>query len=128
MPDDHRDRDRLLRPLVPLVNVQIGAAEAGFLHADEHIVQIDFGLRHVFEPETRAGFTFDEGFHDRGRIKQGWVAGKTAGREALTGFRQSLPTNLTNQSEWEGGAERHCFHRAQVFTARASGPGRGRRR
>ena len=29
MPDDHRHRDRLLRPGVPFVDVQIGAADAG---------------------------------------------------------------------------------------------------
>lgn len=30
MPHDHWHRDRLLRPCVPFVNVQVGPADAGF--------------------------------------------------------------------------------------------------
>ena len=52
--DDHRHRDRALRPGVPVVDVQIGAADAGAQHADQHVVDADLGLGRVDEPDARA--------------------------------------------------------------------------
>src|ERR1035438_6332928 len=38
MPDDERHRNRLLRPGIPLVNMQVGPANAGAQHLDEHVI------------------------------------------------------------------------------------------
>ena len=50
--DHHRHRDRLLRPFVPFVDVQIGAADRGALHLDLDVVDAGLGLGHVLEPEA----------------------------------------------------------------------------
>ena len=39
--DRHRHGDGLLRPLVPLVDVDVGAADAGAQHLDQHVVDAD---------------------------------------------------------------------------------------
>ncbi len=39
--DHHRHGDGLLRPGVPVVDVQVGAADAGAVHADQHVVDAD---------------------------------------------------------------------------------------
>src|SRR5689334_16727100 len=42
VPDHHGHGDSLLRPLVPLENVDVGAANAGAIHADQNVVNTDF--------------------------------------------------------------------------------------
>jgi hypothetical protein len=42
--------------------VQIGAADAGAIDADEHVVDPGDGLGHVFEPEARSGVALDGSF------------------------------------------------------------------
>src|SRR6187402_12023 len=64
MSHDHRHRDRLLRPGIPLIDVNVGAADAGAIHVDKHVVDAYFGPGNIFEPETRLRIAFDEGFHD----------------------------------------------------------------
>ena len=39
VPDDHRRLDRLLRPVVPVVDVHVGAADRGLPDPDEHVVR-----------------------------------------------------------------------------------------
>ena len=63
MPDDHRHRDRLLRPGVPVINVDIGPADRSFLDPDEDIIVADFRHRHVLQPKTGFGFAFDQCLH-----------------------------------------------------------------
>jgi hypothetical protein len=60
--DHHRDGNRLLRPLIPLVDVQIGAADGGALDLDQHVVGARFGLGHILEQAWR-GLLLDERFH-----------------------------------------------------------------
>src|SRR5688572_11685281 len=55
MPDDHRHRNRLLRPSIPLEDVNVGAADASAVHAYEHVVDADLGPWNIFKPETRLG-------------------------------------------------------------------------
>ncbi len=77
MADDHRHGDGLLRPGVPFVDVQVGAADAGAVHLDEHVVDAAFGIGHILEPEAGFGFRFDEGFHKSGKKGDGrWKMGK----------------------------------------------------
>ena len=52
MPDDQRHGNRLLRPGVPVVNVDVGAADARAIDLDQHVVDADLGHGHVFEPQT----------------------------------------------------------------------------
>ena len=47
-----------LRPVVPLVHVQVGSADGCFLHLDEYIVYAHFGHRHVFHPNSVFGARF----------------------------------------------------------------------
>ena len=61
--DHERHRDRLLRPRVPRVDVEIGAADARLAHADQDVVDPDLRLRNVLEPEPRLGLCFDERSH-----------------------------------------------------------------
>jgi hypothetical protein len=58
-------RDGLARPIVPLVDVHVGAANARAVHADQDVVDADAGLVDVFQPEAGLVFAFDECFHGR---------------------------------------------------------------
>ena len=44
-----------LRPLVPLVHMQVSATDSGLSDLDDHIVDAHFGRRDVFHPDTRFG-------------------------------------------------------------------------
>jgi hypothetical protein len=61
--DRHRDRNGFLRPLVPLVDVNVGAADAGIAHAYQHIVDADSRLGNIFEPQTRLCLSLNQCFH-----------------------------------------------------------------
>src|SRR5450432_1438905 len=50
--DRHGHGDGPLGPFIPLVDVQVGAANAGAQHTDQHFVDADFGLRNVLENEA----------------------------------------------------------------------------
>src|SRR5690349_20853846 len=50
--DDHRHGDRLLRPGVPFVNVQVRAANSRAIDADQHVVNADSGFGHVDQLES----------------------------------------------------------------------------
>ena len=45
VPDDQRQRHVLLGPLVPVVDVEVGPADPGSVHADQDVVDPDLGLR-----------------------------------------------------------------------------------
>src|SRR5579875_3823582 len=51
MADHKRNGNGLFCPVVPFVDVEIGAADAGQQHADQNIVDADCGLRHFFNPQ-----------------------------------------------------------------------------
>ncbi len=53
MTDLHADRDRLLRPGVPIDDMEIGATDRGLKDLDPHVVVSDLGDRDVLHPETR---------------------------------------------------------------------------
>ena len=63
MADDHRHRDRLLRPGIPVVNVNVGAADRGFLDPDEHVIVSHLWHRHFLKPETRFRPALDQRLH-----------------------------------------------------------------
>src|ERR1700733_11407423 len=63
MADGHGDGDGLLSPLVPLINVDIGAADACAANADEDVVDAIVGLGYILEPEAALGAGLDECSH-----------------------------------------------------------------
>src|SRR6266852_6763617 len=61
------------RPFIPIVNVQIGAADARGEHANLDVVNAVFGFGNVFEPQSAFGAAFDEGFHRKGLLyREDW--------------------------------------------------------
>ena len=63
MPDDHWHRNRLLRPGIPVVDVDVGAADRGLFDPDEHVIVAHLRHRHFLQPETRFGFLLDQRLH-----------------------------------------------------------------
>src|SRR5579862_2769429 len=58
--DDCRYRNRGLRPLVPIVDVQVGPANAREQDADFYVVDARHGLRNVLKPQAARAVTFDQ--------------------------------------------------------------------
>jgi hypothetical protein len=52
MPDHHWYRDGLLRPLVPVVDMDIGPADACVAHADQHVVDAVLRFGNILQPQT----------------------------------------------------------------------------
>ncbi len=65
--DGHGDGDGFLRPLVPLVDMNICPANAGAEDFDEDVVDAEFWDGDLIEPEAWFGFFFDECVH-RGHL------------------------------------------------------------
>ena len=63
MPHHQRHRHGFARPIVPFVDVQIGAADAGATHLDEDVIGRHPGLRNVLEPKSFSGLFFNECLH-----------------------------------------------------------------
>src|SRR5690606_8754802 len=63
MADDQARPDHALRPVVPLVDMQVGAADRGLLQPDQDLVRTDPGHRHLFHPDALGGIAFDQGLH-----------------------------------------------------------------
>ena len=61
--DHHRHRDRLLRPRVPVIYVDVGAADRSLLDADEDVVGRDFRHRHFLQAKARLGPAFYHCLH-----------------------------------------------------------------
>ena len=61
--DRHGHGNGLLRPLVPLVDVDIGAADAGLQYANQDVVDADLGRGNVFQPQAWLALTFDQSLH-----------------------------------------------------------------
>ena len=61
--DRHGHGNGLLRPVVPFVDVDVGAADAGAQHADQHVVDADLGDVDVFQPQARLAPALHQCFH-----------------------------------------------------------------
>jgi len=59
MPHMHGNLNRFLSPVIPVINVNIGAANGGFVNFNQNIVDADVRDRHIFQPDTRLRFGFD---------------------------------------------------------------------
>ena len=56
MADCHRDRNGLARPLVPIVNVNVGTANPGAVDPDQNVVNADRRDGNVLDPQSLLGF------------------------------------------------------------------------
>ena len=63
MADDHRNRDGGLRPFVPVVDMDVGAADRRLLDLDQHVIVADGGQRGVLHPDAGLGLGLDQGLH-----------------------------------------------------------------
>ena len=59
----HRDGDGALGPAVPVVDVHVGAADRGALHANQNVVVADGRSRDVLQFDAGSSVRFDEGVH-----------------------------------------------------------------
>src|SRR3546814_16182552 len=59
MADHQPGLDRALDPLVPQVDVQVGAADGGFLELDQDLVRARLRGRALLHPDTLAPFALD---------------------------------------------------------------------
>jgi hypothetical protein len=63
MADRHGNRDRFLRPRVPVVNVNISSADRGFQDTNKDVIAAHFRDRNFLEPQPRLGFGLHDGLH-----------------------------------------------------------------
>ena len=63
MPDDERRLDRLGRPVVPRIDMQVRPADPGLVDPDQDVVDADVRARHLLEPQPGARVGLDEGEH-----------------------------------------------------------------
>src|SRR5690348_10763111 len=61
--DRHRHGNGLLRPLVPLVDVDVGAANAGAKDLNQHVVDPDLRRLDIFQPKSGLALAFDQRLH-----------------------------------------------------------------
>jgi len=65
VPDDERDANCGPRPVIPVVDMHVGAANAGAQYANLDVIDAGLGLGHIFEPQAAGFAAFYEGFHSR---------------------------------------------------------------
>ena len=63
MPDDHWHRDRLLRPGIPVVNVDVGPTDRSFFDPNEHVIVAHLRHGDFLQPETWFCLAFDQRLH-----------------------------------------------------------------
>src|SRR5581483_1799559 len=63
VPDDQRYSHVLLRPAVPRLDVQVGAADAGAQDADEHFAVAGYRLGYVLQPQAGLRMRLDQSPH-----------------------------------------------------------------
>ncbi len=63
MADDLRGLNVLLRPLVPFVDMDVGAADRGLVDLDENFSGARHGNRHLPQLQSGAGCGFYDGIH-----------------------------------------------------------------
>ena len=69
--DRHGHGDGALRPLVPVVDMDVGAADAGVADADENVVDADGGLGNILEPQTGFCACLYKSLHLRPPLRDG---------------------------------------------------------
>ena len=63
MANDHRNRDRLCRPFIPIVDVDVCATDRRVVYLDQHIVRTDHRDVGMGYPQAFAGFKLGQTDH-----------------------------------------------------------------
>src|SRR5580692_5137929 len=63
VPDRHGHRDGALRPLIPFVDMHVGAADAGAQHLDQYVADADLRRLDFFQPQPRFAPALHQCFH-----------------------------------------------------------------
>src|ERR1700760_4367454 len=63
MADHHGHRNSLLRPLVPIVDMDIGAADAGVADTDEHVIDAELRFGNILQPQAALAAALLQCFH-----------------------------------------------------------------
>ena len=63
MTDHHGHGDGLLRPLIPVVDMHIGAANGGLMDLDQDIIEAHLRHGHILQPQPRPRLLFDQRLH-----------------------------------------------------------------
>ena len=64
MADHHRYGNRLLGPCIPVVDVQIGAADPCLFDPDQHVIDTDCGKRNILEFQAATAMMLYQSFHE----------------------------------------------------------------
>jgi hypothetical protein len=59
MTHDHGHRNGCLSPIVPVVDMHVGAADGSAFDFDQDVVDTHFWFRHIFQPEADASVPFN---------------------------------------------------------------------
>src|SRR5439155_25848730 len=86
--DHERRLDGVLGPLVPAVDVQVGAADPCAENAKQHLTRPWLGLRHVLEPEARLPLRLDQGLHSVATLQIRSQSKKTRRRTPRRRYRR----------------------------------------
>jgi hypothetical protein len=65
MTNGHRHWNCFLRPVIPIVDVHVSAADRRLQHSDQHVVTASFWNRNILKPEARLGFRLHNCLHRR---------------------------------------------------------------
>src|SRR5947207_11120866 len=66
--DDQGNRDSGAGPLIPLIDVQVGATNAGMQHTNLDVIDANLGLGNILQPQPAGIAAFHESFHLRAFI------------------------------------------------------------
>ena len=91
--DDHGRLDCFFGPSVPVVDVDVGAADGSFLHLDQDVVDSRRGHGNLHEIEPRSGAEFGDGAHGL------HGASVSAGGDVSSGWRVILFENPGRPSD-----------------------------
>src|SRR3546814_6449591 len=69
MADHQPGLDRALAPLVPQVDVQVGAADRRLLELDQDLVRARLRHRDLLHPDALGRFALDQRLHGRGNLR-----------------------------------------------------------
>src|SRR6266849_8061878 len=109
MPDGHRHGNRLLRPRVPVIYMNVSPADRRFDHANEHIVASDSRNGDFFQPKTGLAFAFHDGLHCFLHDKK---VGESAKQESWKRFGESRLSILRASPSFEMMRVHACNARA----------------
>src|ERR1019366_4933909 len=100
----HWNSNRLLCPIVPLVDMNIGAADARMVDANQHIIDTDGRFRNLFQPKSSFRFALDQRLHCLSSRHTRCTA------SCFADMRSCYLKNWTNCKHPLRGGSRNCSH------------------